>query len=198
MPAPARRIVDKLLKGEGERARTGRGAFAAFVIRIGSAGIAFLSQIVLARWLGAFEFGLFSYAWIWVTVLGTLCTLGFAVSVVRCLPEFASRGETARMRGFLAFGRSMSFGVGSLVMIAGAAVLYFGPDVAGHDFALPLGIALICLPAFAVTDYQDGVGRSQGWMDLALAPPYVLRPMLLLAFVLIAGSIGGREMRRPR
>ena len=52
---------------------------------------------------------------------------------------------------------------------------------------------LICLPAFAVTDFQDGVGRSQGWMDLALVPPYVLRPLLLLAFVLLAGWIGGQH-----
>ncbi|MFO0991350.1 MAG: lipopolysaccharide biosynthesis protein [Hyphomicrobiales bacterium] len=193
LPEPIGRLVDKLLKGEGERAQAGRGALAAFIIRIASAGIAFLSQVVLARWLGAFEFGVFSYAWIWVTVLGTLCTLGFAVSVVRCLPEYASRGEIARIRGFLAFGRGLCFGAGVLVMIAGAAILYFGPGLVGRDYALPLAIALICLPAFAVTDFQDGVGRSQGWMDLALVPPYVLRPLLLLAFVLAAGWIGDQH-----
>lgn len=193
LPEPIGRVVDKLLNGDGERARTGRGALAAFTIRIASAGIAFLSQVVLARWLGAFEFGLFSYAWIWVTVLGTLCTLGFAVSVVRCLPEYASQGEIARIRGFLAFGRAVSFGAGVLAMIGGATILYFGSELVGRDYALPLGIALICLPAFAVTDYQDGAGRSQGWMDLALVPPYVLRPLLLLAFILFAGWIGDRR-----
>lgn len=193
LPEPIGRFLHNLLKGEGERARTGRGALAAFIIRIASAGIAFLSQIVLARWLGAFEFGLFSYAWIWVTVLGTISTLGFAVSVARCLPEYASRGETARIRGFLAFGRGVSFGTGVLVMLAGGVVLYFGPDLVGPEFALPLAFALLCLPAFAVTDFQDGVGRSQGWMDLALVPPYVLRPLLLLAFILLAGWVGDRH-----
>src|SRR5689334_25248948 len=118
LPEPIGHLVDKLLTSQGERARAGRGALAAFIIRIASAGIAFLSQIVLARWLGAFEFGLFSYAWIWVTVLGTISTLGFAVSVARCLPEYASRGETARIRGFLTFGRGVSFGTGVLVMLA--------------------------------------------------------------------------------
>ena len=122
-----------------------------------------------------------------MTVLGTLCTLGFAVSVARCLPEYASRGEIARIRGFLAMGGAVTFGAGVLAMIAGTAILYFGPELVGQGYALPLAVAFICLPAFAVTDFQDGVGRSQGWMDLALVPPYVLRPLLLLGFVLLRG-----------
>ena len=58
--------------------------------------------------MGAFEFGIFTYGWIWVTVLGTLCALGFADSVVRFLPEYRERGEIDHFRGFLAAGRAVS------------------------------------------------------------------------------------------
>jgi O-antigen/teichoic acid export membrane protein len=190
LPEPLGRIAETLLKGEDDRARSGRGALSAFLIRIASAGLAFLSQIVLARWLGAFEFGLFSFAWIWVTVLGTLCTLGFAVSVIRCLPEYRSLGEMARLRGFIAMGHAAAVGAGFLVMLGGIGLLFLGPDIVERTYVIALGIALISLPAYAVTDFQDGVGRSQGWMDLALIPPYVIRPLLLLALVLAVGAMG--------
>ena len=36
-----------------------RLAGAAFLIRVASAVLAFVSQIVLARWLGSFEFGIY-------------------------------------------------------------------------------------------------------------------------------------------
>jgi O-antigen/teichoic acid export membrane protein len=190
LPEPLGRIAETLIAGKDDRARSGRGALGAFLIRIASAGLAFLSQIILARWLGAFEFGLFSFAWMWVTVLGTLCTLGFAVSVIRCLPEYRTLGEMARMRGFLAMGRAAAAGVGFLVLIGGIGVLFLGPEIVEQTYVIPLGIALICVPAYAVTDFQDGVGQSQGWMDLALVPPYVIRPLLLLALVLAIGAMG--------
>src|SRR5436190_422486 len=96
MPQGLRQPAETLLTGSGEGARSGRGALAAFIIRIASAFLAFLSQVLLARWMGAFEFGVFSYG---------------------------------------------------------------------------------------LTDFQDGVGRAQGWIDLALIPPYILRPIFLFAFI---------------
>ena len=38
----------------------------AFVIRVAGAAIIFLSQILLARWMGSVEFGIYVYAWTWL------------------------------------------------------------------------------------------------------------------------------------
>ena len=40
-----------------------RLAGAAFLIRVVSAALTFVSQIVLARWMGGFEFGIYIYGW---------------------------------------------------------------------------------------------------------------------------------------
>jgi hypothetical protein len=42
LPEPLGRIAETLLKGEDDRARSGRGALSAFLIRIASAGLALL------------------------------------------------------------------------------------------------------------------------------------------------------------
>src|SRR3954464_15368859 len=48
----------------------------AFLVRVASAGLALISQVFLARWMGAFEFGIFIYAWTWVLMIGALSDLG--------------------------------------------------------------------------------------------------------------------------
>ena len=41
-----------------------------FLIRVASALLAFGSQILFARWMGSFEFGIYVYVWTWVLLLG--------------------------------------------------------------------------------------------------------------------------------
>lgn len=188
LPGSLGRLILELASGEGQRARSGRGAVLAFAIRILSAGIAFVSQVLLARWMGSFEFGVFTYAWVWVAILGTLCTLGFSTSVVRFLPQYREAGDLAHLRGFLRFGRALALASGIACMAIGGALLLAADGALDRPYLVPLGLSLIGLPAFALTDFQDGVGRAQGWLGLALLPPYVLRPVLLIVF--IAASIG--------
>jgi O-antigen/teichoic acid export membrane protein len=191
IPLPLRQLAATLLKGGSERARSGRGALGSFAIRVLSAGLAFASQVLLARWMGTFEFGIFTYAWVCVIVLGTLCSLGFAVSVVKLLPEYRERGQDDYFRGFLAAGRMTALCAGGLCAALCAGLLAAFPDLVAPYHRWPLIVALLCLPAFALTDFQDGIGRALGWLDLALIPPYVLRPLLLLALAAGAFALAG-------
>jgi len=69
-------------------------AGAAFLIRVFSAGLIYLSQILLARWMGSFEFGIYVYVWTLVSVIGDLSDLGFATSTQRFVPAYAKRGHS--------------------------------------------------------------------------------------------------------
>ena len=50
-----------IVSARDEVARAQRMALVAFAVRIVSAGIAFISQIILARLMGEFEYGLFAF-----------------------------------------------------------------------------------------------------------------------------------------
>jgi O-antigen/teichoic acid export membrane protein len=166
-----------------DHGNTRRGAITAFVIRVASAGLAFFSQVVLARWLGAHEFGIYTYIWVCVNIVGTLCAAGFATTVIRFISEYSERGKPDLARGFLHTGRVFSFFAALLCSLLGYLMLVFGDGLISDYYRIPAALGLACLPAFALTDFQDGIGRAKGWIDLALAPPYILRPILLFAFI---------------
>lgn len=183
MPPALRQPAETVLSGSGEAARSGRGALMAFTIRISSALLAFVSQILLARWMGAFEFGIFTYGWVWVLVLGSLVSIGFATSVVRFLPQYREQGKWDLFHGFLRAGRVIVIVLGAVIAIVAGLLIRDRSGLIEPVYLIALSVALLSLPAYGLADFQDGVGRAQGWIDLALVPPYILRPILLFVFI---------------
>jgi O-antigen/teichoic acid export membrane protein len=177
----------KPLESSAQSTSVPRAAMVALSIRMGSAAIAFVSQILLARWLGGFQFGVFTYASVWLNVVGSLCAAGFATSALRFLPEYGERQDAAAARAFIAAGRTIAIGCGIVAGVVLAAIVLAGRKWVDQAYIVPFLLVAISLPAYALTDFHDGVGRSQSWIGLALGPSYVLRPLLtlILTFVLV-------------
>ena len=55
------RLKAKLTGGSNEASVTRRLAGTIFIIRVLSAGMAYLSQILLARWMGGSDYGVYVY-----------------------------------------------------------------------------------------------------------------------------------------
>lgn len=177
------------------RARMARlpfGTLGAFGVRISAAALAYLLQIVLARSLGAADYGTFSFAWSLVTIGGFLATLGFGQIAVRYLAEYHQQGDAARARGFLLHAFTLTL-AGSIV-IAGLIYALFPLVEAGYGLlcCTVLAIGLVALPFFALTDLGEGMARSQGWTFRALAPAYLVRNGLLMAGLAMAILEGAR------
>ena len=83
---PALHKLVSALTSRDETARAQRMALIAFAIRIVSAAIAFVAQIVQARLMGEFEYGIFVFVWVLVVLFGNLSCLGFHTAVIRFLP----------------------------------------------------------------------------------------------------------------
>ena len=83
-----------ILKGTGERERTQRDAVVVFAVRCASAALLYLSQIVLARWMGSDEYGVYVFVWTLVLVLGSLSMLGFDITSIRFIPRYRETGDT--------------------------------------------------------------------------------------------------------
>jgi len=71
-----------------ERGAIQRMAGGAFAIRVTGAITIFLSQILLARWMGSAEFGIYVYAWTWLQMVGDIIHLGLPLTAQRTIPEY--------------------------------------------------------------------------------------------------------------
>jgi O-antigen/teichoic acid export membrane protein len=176
---------------KGRGSAIGRQALIALSIRVIAAALAFGAQMVLARWLGSFEFGIFTHAAVWLNVVGSLCAAGFSASALRFLPAYQASGETAKAGGYLVFGRNVCLLAGTAVALAMTGYVLSVDSGSSSAFALLLVAA--SLPAYALTDFQDGFGRSQGRIASALLPPYILRPVLALGATIVLITSGVME-----
>jgi O-antigen/teichoic acid export membrane protein len=192
LPGPVARLsglARAWLSDHSDRARAIRAAGAAFVIRVVSAALAYLTQVLLARWMGSFEFGVYIYAWTWVLMVGGLCDLGLASSAQRFIPEYAGRKQLALLRGFLSGSRWLVLALATAwALIAAAIVWLLGPYLKSYEI-WPLYLACATLPLFTVGRAQDGIARSYDWINLALMPAYIIRPILLIGVMAAAYAL---------
>src|SRR5579883_2167645 len=114
-----------LTGGSSEASLTRRLAGTIFIIRVLSAGLAYLSQILLARWMGGSDYGIYVYVWTWVLLLGSMMDFGISASAQKIIPEYRTSGDHARLRGFLSGSRWLTFVVSSVVstLLAGLVKL---------------------------------------------------------------------------
>jgi O-antigen/teichoic acid export membrane protein len=194
--ASVRDVAHAIMAAPNDRAQAQRDALVAFAVRVASAGLLYLSQIVLARWMGALDYGIYVSVWTAVLVLGGLSHLGLSMASIRLIPEYIERGEPALVAGLLRGARGIALLMGTIIAALGLAGVYvLGGRLEGH-FMVPAYLALICIPMFALTDMQDGIGRGTGMMAAALAPPYILRPLLVL-LAMAAAYAWGLPMHAP-
>jgi O-antigen/teichoic acid export membrane protein len=169
----------------GEHASMQRMAGTAFTIRVASAAVVFLSQILMARWMGSFEYGTYVYVWTWLLLVGDIVHLGLPLSAQRHIPEYTQRGAFDVLRGYLIGSRWLTFGLATVAAVLGAAVVSWIEGSLDRHVVMPLYLACVALPFYAFSFMLDGVSRSYDWIALALMPHSLLRPILILA--LIAG-----------
>lgn len=197
MPPPLRQRLTPLLDGLAVMLQSSdpkhtaqRMALVAFAIRVVSAAIAFVSQIILARVMGEFEYGIYVFVWVLVVLFGNLSCLGFHTAIIRFLPHYHAREALPEIRGLTTTVRIFALSSATGLAIVGIAGLWFFGDWIDSYYLIPLYLGVFSLPMIALGDVMDGTSRAHSWAVSALSPTYIIRPLLILGVMMLAVALG--------
>lgn len=182
--------IDAILEGRDDSAVSQRTALFAFGIRILSAAIAYISQVMMARWMGDFQYGVFVAVWVAIVILGGIACLGFQTGVIRFISEYRTLGQLDLLRGAIRGSLGWAFIAATIMAAVGAGLVFVLEDTIANYYVMPIYLVVICLPMLALQEVQDGIARAYNWPGAALAPTFILRPILVLAFMALATWLG--------
>ncbi len=165
------------------KSRLARGASNAFIINMLGIGLAFLSQIVLARVLGADGYGVYAYVIAWITILALLATLGFETGMLRFAAAYRAREEWPLLRGILRYAMRRVGLAGLVIGLATASVVVVLGDHLAPELSRTFLVGCAMVPVLALLQVGGSVARAFGGVVMALAPQRLLRPAVVLAVI---------------
>ena len=154
-----------------------------FLVRVGSALFALISQVLLARWMGRFEFGIYIYAWTWVLMVGPLADAGLSSGARRFIPEYVELKAFDRLRGFLSGSRWFAFSVASATALIGVGIVALISPRMSPYVVMPLYLTCLAIPACGLASVQTGIAQTYDWPNLAFLPFYIVRQVGITVMV---------------
>jgi len=179
---PFRRLT-RLLTSQQNLYAVLKGAAQVLAIRLLGAGLTYASMVLLARWLGSYNFGIYAYVLVIVTLLGLAFSVGFNSSGLRFVSSYLARKKLRRLSGFLRQSHKIVLALSVLGALIGLSLVYALRNVIESYYVAPLLVGLLCVPVWTLLNQLEASARAFGWVNVAYVPGYILRPLLLIGFV---------------
>lgn len=166
------------------RSTSGFASIATLGVRLGGAGIGFLSHVALARLVEPAQYGVYVFAWTVIVLLGTFSGIGFPVAATKFVSTYQDQEQSDMLRRFIRYAGFMG-----LLSALAAALLMFGVSLFAPEYVVEpifkpaLMIGAFCIPLFTLTEVGKGIARGFGRNVVAYAPAFLFRPVLILAAV---------------
>ena len=167
-----------------------KGAVGTAAIKVASALVAFATSIVLAKALGPAGYGIFSFVVALVALLAIPSELGIPSLAVREIAMSNARKDFGRMRGFIVWShRTVALTSGALIIVSATALLNWG-DRLGTSKLSCMWLALLLVPLVSLGALRDAMLRGLRKVLLGQLSQPLLRPLILLATMLLLWQLG--------
>ena len=154
-----------------------RGSAFIFGCRIAGAGLTLFAQILLARWMGAAELGVYVLAFSWAILLANLASLGFPSAAIRFVGLSLSRSDPDYVFAFARFATRVILLAGVVISVCGLAIVWLVFD-ADSGKRIPVIVAMTILPLMSLLHFMGGVANGFSRFGLSFIPTNVARPAM--------------------
>ncbi|MEQ8598951.1 MAG: oligosaccharide flippase family protein [Devosia sp.] len=160
-------------------------------IKVATAGLTYLTYVVLSRTQTNDEYGHFAFGLALATMLAIVAGAGQPVAVLRLWAEQRSKGDDTGAQSVIAAGSTITIyaSIAIAVLLCLVALVYrpfAGPnETLNHIF----GAAILILP-LALSEYNSSALRAQGSLWTALLPRDIFWRLALPTLVLALFALG--------
>ncbi|MGB5835271.1 MAG: polysaccharide biosynthesis C-terminal domain-containing protein [Thiohalocapsa sp.] len=173
------------------RGRVAKGAIGTLGLQVTEAGMGFVTALVLARMLGAAEYGAYAFALSFAYVLVIPALLGHNTLAVKETSALMAVEAWGRMRAFLIGARVRVLVSSFLAVVAGLGLLLMLGQALAPSVKAASMLALALVPVNAMLRLHEGIMAGIGRVVVALLPDRAFRPSLFLALTLGAYWVHG-------
>lgn len=162
-----------------------RGAGHSFVLQGIGLGLGYVVHVLFARWLGALEYGVYTYVLAWIGLLAVLASTGIPMLVVRFVPEYRVGRQWALLRGLIRWSSLHILAVGTGLVLLGMVLVWWFDDELAGAYASAFYVGLWIVPLQALLSVAGGMYRGFHRIGRAYVSPVLRHSLsLLLVFVL--------------
>jgi len=160
-------------------------------IKVATAGLTYLTYVVLSRTMSPDEYGHFAFGLALATVLAIAAGIGQPMAILRLWPQETVAGRKDEASRAVGAGSTLTVLASVVVALVLCLIVFVSvqlisfDDTANHFY----GAAFLVLP-MALAEYNSSALRAQGSLWTALVPRDIFWRIALPAMVLVLFSLG--------
>jgi len=175
--------------GSGSVRQITLGGMTALAIYVAGAGLTACSQLLVARFVGAETFGIYSYVLAWVTVLAYLTALGFDIALLRFIPAYRAQQAWPLLCGVIRYAQRRMAAASALVIVIGATAILLSSQEMSPELRTTFLIGFALVPIWALLWIRSSIGRAFGGVLSAIGPDRVTRDGCLICLVVLMSGV---------
>ncbi|OWY24371.1 flippase [Sphingobacteriales bacterium UPWRP_1] len=200
---PLRRLRGYFSRASENKAYLLKGSAGALAAQVVGLAAGFVTSWVLARLLGAAQYGVYTYLFSWLTVLSTFSAAGIEQFLVKQTAACRSAGRTDLLKGT----QHYAYGVASIlsILVCAAGLLWIHACNTGFIAYMPymlrseenrrlLGWVLLAIPITTLAKIPEGMLRGGKHIISSQLPENVVKPLLLLLLMAAVFMLWGERV----
>ncbi len=167
--------------GQGTlRAHMVRGTVGTFVLKVLNTVLAFGTSLLLARLLGAKEYGVYAYAISWASLLSVPAVMGLNTLLVREVAKYKTLEDWRSLRGILRWSDRVVLATSIGLAALFALIVWFLRGKFDPEVRLALWIAMALVPLLSFLLLRQGGLQGLGYVVEAQVPQFLILPGVFL------------------
>jgi O-antigen/teichoic acid export membrane protein len=170
------------------------GSSLSLFINLSGYAINFFTGLVLARLLGAENYGFYTLIFTWASLLTICSVFGIDDLLVKKTAEYESKNNTALARHIIIWALKITIAASLIILLSSVAILHLFSDFNLNEKKVFV-LGLLSIPVYSLIIVYQAIMRGRHKVMLGQIPDKIFRPLLfLLIFIALYFTVSANAL----